>query len=231
MTLPAPFTGEALDETLLGTWTDAINANTASMPGGSVILTIAATAPAGWALLDGSTITNCASLFPETWAASPVAWRSGSNLVLPDARSKTTFMAGTGFTLGATGGANTKTIATGNLPAHHHDLAHGHTASVGGFTSDATDHVYGTGGTHQHGPNGGGNFVKDGTGPSAGIGAGSGYALASQTSPDPGHHQHDAGSLTATVVAATGNTGDTGGATPLDVTPANIALNLIVRLR
>lgn len=234
--LAAPFTGEALDQTLLGTWVDALNANTASMPGGSVILTIAAAAPAGWALLDGSTIVNCSTLYTETWAASPAAWRSGSNLVLPDARGGTVFMAGAGFTLGTKTGANTKTIAVGNLPAHHHDQSHDHpnvTGSYSGTTSDAVDHIHGTGGAHTHTPFNVGNFVRNGAGgASAGIGAGGGYALEPTTSADPGWHQHDySGTVNIDVPPLNQNTGDTGSGTALDVTPANLALSLIVRLR
>lgn len=237
MPLPAPFTGELLDETVLGTWVDAINAANASIPGGSVILTIAAAAPAGWALLDGSTVVNASTLYTETWAASPVAWRSGSNLVLPDARGGTVFMQGTGFALGAKTGANTKTIGVGNLPAHHHDQSHDHpnvTGSYSGFTSDAVDHVYGGDGSHQHGPLpvDGGRFIKSGGTTTAGIGAGTGFALADGMQAAGRLHQHDySGSVNIDVPPLSQNTGDTGSGTPLDVTPANLALNLIVRLR
>lgn len=91
--------------------------------GGDIKAGVWSAAPsAGWALIDGSTITGAQSSYPETWANAPTAWRSGSNLVLPDWRGLTLVNFKTGDslfgTLAGTGGA--KTVAGG---AHTHALS------------------------------------------------------------------------------------------------------------
>ena len=95
------------------------------VPAGTVVATVSASADAGWLLLDGLTVTGAQSSYPALWAVAPASWKSGSNLVLPDMADHV--LSGSGATtLGATGGANTVTIGTANLPVHTHTIDHGH---------------------------------------------------------------------------------------------------------
>lgn len=89
------------------------------VPAGSIVATVASTPDAGYLMIDGSTVTGAQTLYPATWARIPSSWKSGTNMIMPDARGKTLFMddAAAAFTLGATGGANTKTLTQANLPA------------------------------------------------------------------------------------------------------------------
>lgn len=40
--------------------------------------------PSGWVELNGQTLTGAETAYPDLWAASPAAWKSGSDLVLPN---------------------------------------------------------------------------------------------------------------------------------------------------
>lgn len=104
-----------------------------AIPAGTVQDYVGATAPTGWALLDGSTLTGAQTLYPALWAVAPAGWKSGANLVLPDARGRVAVAkaaSGTFATLGGTGGVETVAIGTTNLPPHSHDMTHGHGASA-----------------------------------------------------------------------------------------------------
>lgn len=110
-------------------------------PAGVTAFTVAAAAPTGWWLLDGSTKVNAQTLQPNLWAVAPVAWRSGANLILPDARGRTVVAAGTGAglsarALGSTFGeeSHTLTAAESGTAVHLHsitDPTHTHTSNAG----------------------------------------------------------------------------------------------------
>jgi microcystin-dependent protein len=89
------------------------------VPAASVVATVASTADVGYALIDGSTITNGQTLYPATYARLPASWKSAPNIVLPDWRGVTLFSDDTGatFTLGAVAGANSHAITQAELPA------------------------------------------------------------------------------------------------------------------
>ncbi|KRF19665.1 tail fiber protein [Nocardioides sp. Soil796] len=72
--------------------------------------------PAGWLPLDGSTV-------PAEYA-DLIAHLGGTTL--PNFTDRLPIGAGT-KALGTTGGAPTKTLSVANLPAHKHDMTHGHT--------------------------------------------------------------------------------------------------------
>lgn len=105
---------------------------TVQVPAGTIHATISATADPGYELIDGTTVVGAQTLYPDLWAKLPASWKSGADMVKPDWREMTLggFKSGssTHGTLGGSTGANTKTIAQGNLPAHVHTLAaHTHT--------------------------------------------------------------------------------------------------------
>jgi len=119
------------------------------VPAGTIVATIKSTANNGWLLLDGSTVTNAQSLYPNLWAVVPAAWQSGTSLVLPNMANR--MLEGIGLTaLGTTGGSNTVVISESNLPPHTHtvnppstavsitDPGHTHTAAITIRTSAGT---------------------------------------------------------------------------------------------
>jgi microcystin-dependent protein len=107
------------------------------VPVGTIVDTLRDTAPAGWEFLAGQTLTGAQTALPALWAALPAAFKSGSDIVLPDLRGRVTVGAGTGSgltarVLAATGGAETHTLTTAQLPSHAHTINHGHgTANTG----------------------------------------------------------------------------------------------------
>lgn len=125
---------------------------TSGTPAGTIVASIAATAPSGWFILDGSTITNGQNTQPALWAVIPAGWKSGANIVLPDARGRTIVGAGTGSgltarTLNSTFGAETVTLsaAESGLPAHNHstvDGGHNHTQNAHGHATSESAHVH-----------------------------------------------------------------------------------------
>lgn len=95
------------------------------------------------ALLAGQTITGAQTTYPVCWGNVPSGWRSGSDLVLPDASGRVLVgrddMGGSDAgrtsianTIGATGGSRTVTLDQGNLPAVNFNVSDpGHTHGVG----------------------------------------------------------------------------------------------------
>ena len=57
-------------------------------PPGAGLIWFSNTPPSGWAILDGSTITNAQTLNPTLWANVDPTWKSGSNIILPDMRGR-----------------------------------------------------------------------------------------------------------------------------------------------
>lgn len=129
------------------------------VPAGTVVATVNSSADTGWLLLNGATVANAQTLYPALWAVAPSSWKSGSSLVLPNAANRMLEGAGT-TALGATGGSNTVTIASGNLPTHTHTLsAHTHTMAHTHPVDPPNTAVSITDPGHFHGPNGQYYFV------------------------------------------------------------------------
>ena len=75
-----------------------------STPAGAGMVWFSNTPPEGWAILNGATITNAQTLYPELWANVDAAWKSGANIVLPDARRRVLVGSGTGDSLAESDG-------------------------------------------------------------------------------------------------------------------------------
>lgn len=134
---PEPLAGALLLVVFLGggisrPWVTAVAGSVVEPVGGAVpisgiIPSMTATAPTDWVVLDGSTVVGGETTYPELWDLLPGSWKSGSNIVLADARGRALIGAGTGSgltarTLGAVGGAETHVLTTGEMPAHDHDF-------------------------------------------------------------------------------------------------------------
>lgn len=119
---------------------------------GDIKPTFATTAPAGWLMLDGSSVTSTA--YPDLAAALGVS----GTFNLPDARGRTLIGSGTGTgltarTLNTTGGSETHVLVVGEIPSHNH----------GGSTGTSIQSL-----NHSHLVNGNGNnTVRDGAGGTA----------------------------------------------------------------
>jgi microcystin-dependent protein len=86
--------------------------------------------------MDGSTITNGQTLYPDLWAVLPLIYKFGSSIILPDTRGKVAVgrnASDTDFdTIGEMGGAKTVTLTEAQIPSHNHTQnAHGHSLGPG----------------------------------------------------------------------------------------------------
>ncbi len=216
-------------------------------PAGFIGTTIAATAPTGW-LFDNQAVAGCNVSYPELWALAPASWKSGTTLTIPDLTDAVLMQAGT-TTLGATGGANTRTIASANLPTHTHTIDHDHGSVTSGSVSN--DHTHGFSGTtsgqsvsHTHGPGTGNTFVTQFSSGAAALSVIGGGAQpdssAGATGAASADHSHtysgNTGGISANHTHAvdlpslSGSSGDGGFAnTALTTTPKHLAVNIIIK--
>lgn len=138
------------------------NKATKEWPVGTIWMFQGTTPPPGWLLCDGGSTAGYGKLAAQV----------GANV--PDLRGRLPMGAGTGTgltarALGATPGAETVSLGTGNMPSHAHGGGahthglHGHT-HTGGLHghAGAGAHVHGMG--HDHGPHAHGGTVMVGNG-------------------------------------------------------------------
>ena len=130
-TLPgnAGATGQVLTKTANGTEWQA--SNSGAIPAGAMMPYAGATAPEGWLLCDGQEVSKTDN--SALYAAIGDAYGSPSdqaNFKLPNMQGTMPIGANAGtYTLGATGGSATTTLATANLPAHNHQLVGVHVSN------------------------------------------------------------------------------------------------------
>lgn len=227
------------------------------VPAGTITATIRSTADTGYLLLNGATVTSAQSTYPALWAVVPSSWQSGSSLVLPNMANKMLF-GQTTTTLGATGGANTKTIASSNLPTHTHTVGththaidHDHASFTSASGGAAHTHSFsattGSNGAHTHtiddrtdtlasGTSGepmrSNNSGDAGTQPTTSNGAHT-HTLSGTTGSQTASHTHSIDVPAFTGTSGSGgaaNTGDGGFANDaLDVTNAHLAVNFQIK--
>lgn len=105
---------------------------------GDIKATVRSTPGAGWLMLSGQTIPDADSLYPNLWAVAPANWKSGTSLVLPNMSNRVLMGGGT---MGSTGGSNSFTLSTANLPAHTHTINHDHPTVNSGTQSANHTHT------------------------------------------------------------------------------------------
>lgn len=95
-------------------------------PVGTIVDYIGTTAPSGWAILDGSTIANAQTLYPDLWAIIPSSFKSGTSIVLPDTRGRVAVglnPSDADFNqIGDSGGTKNHTLSIAEMPTHSHTM-------------------------------------------------------------------------------------------------------------
>lgn len=221
------------------------------VPAGTLAPYVGATAPTGW-LLHNQAVASAQSLYPALWAVAPASWKSGSTLNIPDL-SDAVFAqtGGSAAALGATGGAMSVTLVTGNLPSHTHPIDHdhgsvtsgnetvGHTHLVSGTTSSDGSHVHGYTGV---GPNQNGVLLTASATSSFALGNGGSlqaYATYANAMDAAGSHSHtwsgtSTGASTAHQHAVdlpnfTGTSGAAGSGMAVTTRPRHLGVNFILK--
>lgn len=133
----------------------------AGVPAGSVLDFAGSSAPSGYLICDGSLVSR--TTYARLYDAVGTTWGAGdgsTTFQLPDLRGRVTLGVGTGSSLtsrvlAATGGAETHTLSTGEMPSHTHTQdSHNHTqnAHSHGFSRFANyDFGAGVGGLNGNG--------------------------------------------------------------------------------
>ena len=134
------------------------------IPTGIIEMFAGSTAPNGWLICDGSTVSRSAysDLFKIIGTTYGVG-NSNTTFTLPDMRGRCPIGVGTGTsltarTLGSNVGAETATLAEANMASHTHtttvgteSVTHTHTGTSGGQSADHThsfSHTAGTSGSY-----------------------------------------------------------------------------------
>lgn len=137
-------------------WINLTSGGTGGVPSGTIMAYAGSAAPTGWAFCDGSAISR--TTYADLYAAIGTTYGSGNGSTtfnLPDLRGRSIYgtdnMGGSAAgrltttggisannTLGATGGNQTTTLLTANLPVHNHTF----TGSSVTSSSNTHSHTY-----------------------------------------------------------------------------------------
>lgn len=199
------------------------------IPTGIVEMFAGSTAPNGWLICDGSSIsrTTYSDLF-KVIGTTYGAGNSNNTFTLPDMRGRMPIGVGTGSgltarTLAATAGAETVTLSESNLPSHTH------TATVG--TQSANHTHTGTSGdqsvTHTH-------WFSHTAGTSGSYGLFDSATASSSGMPNTGGIQQNHTHSTTTGTESANHThsvtnSNTGSGTPFSIMPPSIVINFIIK--
>lgn len=100
------------------------------------------TPPSGYAILDGSTLTNAQTNYPSLWANVHTSWKSGSNIILPDMRGRVPVGKGSHVDIDTLGDSDGIATVANRRPKHKHSTTIGAgTLATGNDTPDHTHPV------------------------------------------------------------------------------------------
>lgn len=110
-------------------------------PAGNVTMTARATAPAGWLICDGASVTKTA--YPDLFAAIGYTYGgSANNFNIPNVKGRVPVGRNTAETefevLGEIGGAKTHTLTEAQMPKHNHGTKISNSALYGSVAGSAT---------------------------------------------------------------------------------------------
>lgn len=183
-------------------------------PTGTMVPTFATTEPAGdgWKLCNGQSLSK--QDFPSLYAIFGDQFgQTETDFTLPDLQGRTVFGAADPTQVGALLGSNSISLAVGNLPPHDH-----------GVTDPGHNHTF-TGVPHTHGITDPGH-AQAAAGTGSPIATGDGGTQNVQT----GISVNDAIAAGTISSETTGISIDqTGNGQPIDITPASIGVNWLVR--
>jgi len=197
------------------------------IPDGTISATIKSTADTGWLLLDGASIAGADLLYPVLFPICPASWKSGTTLNLPNMANK--MLEGQSTTaLGASGGSNTVTIASGNLPTHVHSVDPPSTAVSVTVNNNTVDRVTRLTSEVANGYATGISPGATGTGLLAGT---AGFGVSNTTfGMSVAHEDEHAHTASGSVDIAAFNSADGGFAnTALTITNAHLAVNFQIK--
>lgn len=120
------------------------------LPTGTVTAFAGAVAPTGWVLCDGTLYSQTNPLYADLFAVISTTYGSGSGtFAVPDLRNRVARGVGT-TPLAGTGGADTVTLTTANMPTHSHTLTNLSTNTEPTHVHGTGTYVAAAGGAHTH---------------------------------------------------------------------------------
>jgi microcystin-dependent protein len=186
-------------------------ARAAGIAAGDIKATARPTAPPGWLLCDGRTISRAdhADLFDAIGTAFG-AGDGSTTFRLPDLRTRFPVGAGSGHPLGSTGGAASVALNASHLPAHSHPAGSLSTASAGSHRHDLAFRTWPSATAHNHSS---GATISGAT-------TTAGYSVSTSNAPIEASNTHSH--------VMSGSTGSTGGSAGHENRPPYVAVNWII---
>jgi microcystin-dependent protein len=197
---------------------------------GSIQMFAGSTAPNGWLVCDGSTVSR--KTYGDLFKILGTTYGSGNSnttFTLPDMRGRCPIGVGTGNsltarTLGSNVGAETATLAETNLPSHTHTATvgtqsanHTHTGTSGGVSAN---HTHGwarnVGSSGSYGLRDGAGRSANGTPNTGGVSAN--HTHATTTGNESANHTHSV------------TNSNTGSGTPVGIMLPSIVVNFIIKV-
>lgn len=225
-------------------WINLTSGGTGGVPSGTVMAYTGTSAPAGWAFCDGSAIsrTTYSDLFTTIGTTYGVG-NGSTTFNVPDLRGRTIFgtdnMGGSAAsrltttggisannTVGATGGSQTITITTSNLPSHSHTF----TGSSVTSSSNTHSHTYNDAYYAENFSGGVGGNSRYGIGASSDYDNNFYWRTSSNTHSQSISDISTGSDTHSHTVTAAGTVGNTGSGTAITTLPPAIILNYIIKL-